>query len=315
MPAIRFWSKCMFKEYFLEDEQGRTHICQWEPAGEPKAIVQIVHGIAEYAQRYSSFAEHLNKYGYLVVAEDHLGHGKTARRGSVQGYFNGGWFSAVEELLTVKNAIREVYPDTPYIFFGHSMGSFMVRTLLTDYPDLDIHGCVICGTGWMPDLVVNAGLGICKQVCKKNDEKKPNDFLHKIVFGGYNKKIEHPRTAFDWLSRDKEQVDAYVEDPLCGFSPSAGLLRDMLTGFSHIQKKSNLQQMNRETPILFIAGGDDPVGDYGKGVRKAAKRFKELGMLNVTCKVYPLCRHEILNEINRFEIFEDVQSWMEVLLA
>lgn len=299
----------MLKEYFLEDTLGKVHVCRWEPEGEVKAIVQIVHGIAEYAKRYAPFAEFLTKHGFLVVAEDHLGHGETDWGDSTRGYFSGGWYAAVEQLLSLKAVIQEEFPDVPYIYFGHSMGSFMVRTLLADHPECRMAGCVICGTGWMPKLVLKAGRMLCMNACKRTDERLPNPKLQKLVFGGYNKKVEHPRTEFDWLSRDKAQVDAYIADPLCGFVVSSGLLRDMLTGMIFIQEKESLQRMKKEIPILFIAGGDDPVGSYGKGVQKAVKKFKENGMNDVSCTIYPLCRHEILNEINRQEVFEDVLQW------
>ena len=131
------------------------------------------------------------------------------------------------------------------------------------------------------------------------------------MFAGYNQKVEHKRTAYDWLTRDNAVVDAYIANPLCGFTASAGLIRDMLEGIEFIQKKENLENMNRELPVLFLAGGDDPVGSYGKGVQEAAQAFRETGVLDVTTKIYPLCRHEVLNEINRDEIWTDTLHWME----
>ena len=131
------------------------------------------------------------------------------------------------------------------------------------------------------------------------------------MFGGYNKRIEHPRTPSDWLSRDDKVVDAYVADPLCGFPASAGLARDMLGGMLYIQQKDSLAAMNKQLPVFFIAGGDDPVGDDGDGVRLAAEKFQKAGMEDVSVRIYPLCRHEILNELNKEEVYEDVVQWME----
>ena len=122
--------------------------------------------------------------------------------------------------------------------------------------------------------------------------------------------MEHPRTASDWLSRDKAIVDAYVDHPLCGFTASAGLLRDMIGGMAYVQKDENLGRMDKKLPVLFLAGGDDPVGGYGEGVRTAAKAFSQAGMERVDVKIYPLCRHEVLNEINRQEVFEETAAWM-----
>jgi len=304
----------MFKEqYFDSCGSGTLHVCRWEPACAPKAVVQIVHGIAEYAARYDAFASYLTENGFLVVAEDHMGHGGSIGQNDTQGYFTGGWFAAVKDTYQLLQTTKDEFPDVPYILFGHSMGSFMARTILQEYPDSDIAGCVICGTGWMPEFVVNTGLQLCKMVCKKKGEKEPSNMLNSVVFGGYNKKVERQRTAHDWLNRDPRQVDLYESDPLCGFIPSAGLLRDMLTGILHIQNRNNLKKMNMDLPVFFIAGGDDPVGNYGKGVKQAASNFEKIGMQNVSCKIYPLCRHEILNEINKQEVFEDVRIWMEDL--
>ena len=303
----------MYKDQYFESKT-RVHVCRWEPEGKPCAILQIVHGIAEYAARYDHFADFMTRHGFLVVAEDHMGHGESMDKETVRGYFTGGWFAAVGDTYRLLEQMKAEFPDVPYILFGHSMGSFMVRTILQEYSDSGITGCVICGTGWLPEVVVRSGLQLANTVCRKSGEKVPSELLNKVVFAGYNKRVEHKKTAFDWLNRDEKAVAAYIADEKCGFIPCAGLLRDMLTGILHIQKKSNLLKMRKELPVYFIAGGDDPVGDFGKGVRKAAARFTASGMQQVACRIYPLCRHEILNEINRQEVYEDVLEWAEKLI-
>ena len=290
---------------------GQIHGCCWTPEGEPRAVLQIIHGIAEYVERYDDFANYLNSLGYLVVAEDHMGHGKSIGTEGTQGYFNGGWMAAMEDSYRLLTETRQKYPQLPYVLFGHSMGSFLARTLLEVHPDSGIAAAVICGTGWQPALLLRSGLLMCKLICKKDGEKNPSPTLQNLVFGSYNQRVEHPRTPFDWLNRDKRAVDAYMADPLCGFVASGGLLRDMLGGIAFIQKKENLEKMNRELPVFFIAGGDDPVGNYGKGVRQAAAAFEKAGMKHVSVRVYPLCRHEILNEINKQEIYEDIARWLK----
>lgn len=290
---------------------GQIHGCCWTPEGEPRAVLQIIHGIAEYVERYDDFANYLNSLGYLVVAEDHMGHGKSIGTEGTQGYFNGGWMAAMEDSYRLLTETRQKYPQLPYVLFGHSMGSFLARTLLEVHPDSGIAAAVICGTGWQPALLLRSGLLMCKLICKKDGEKNPSSTLQNLVFGSYNQRVEHPRTPFDWLNRDKRAVDAYMADPLCGFVASGGLLRDMLGGIAFIQKKENLEKMNRELPVFFIAGGDDPVGNYGKGVRQAADAFEKAGMKHVSVRVYPLCRHEILNEINKQEIYEDIARWLK----
>lgn len=295
--------------YFDSCGEGRIHVCRWAPEGEVKAVVQILHGIAEYAQRYEEFALHLNTLGILVVADDHMGHGKSKDTGT-KGYFAGGWLAAVDDSYQLLRATAEEFPNVPYILFGHSMGSFMARTILTRYPDSGIAAAVICGTGWMPNAVITAGIGMSSLIGKLTDERKPSELLQGVVFGSYNQKVEHPKTPYDWLSRDEQTVAAYIADPDCGFTASTGLLRDMMKGIQMIQDPKSLQNMEKKLPVLFIAGGDDPVGNYGAGVTQAAEAFQKYGMEDVQVKLFPMCRHEILNEINRAEVYSFVSSWI-----
>ena len=289
---------------------GKIHVCRWMPEGEPKAVFQIVHGIAEYIERYDDFAGFLNGLGYVVVAEDHMGHGQTVGAEGTQGYFEGGWFTAVSDSYALLRKTKAEYPQIPYVLFGHSMGSFMARTILEVYPDSGIAAAVICGTGWQPRAILPGAIGICQLACKKVGEKNPSDTLQNMVFGGYNKRVEHPRTEFDWLTRDAKVVDAYIAHPSCGFTATTGLLRDLLTGIRFIEQKQNLAKMNKDLPVLFIAGGDDPVGNYGKGVTRAAEEFRKAGMKHVACRLFPLGRHEILNEINRREVYDFTAKWL-----
>ncbi len=293
--------------YFDSLGEGKIHYCKWMPEGEVKAVVQILHGIAEHVERYDDFANFLNSRGIAVVAEDHMGHGKSM---VTQGYFAGGWFTAVADSYQLLKMTKAEFSDVPYVLFGHSMGSFMARTILAQYPDSGIDAAIICGTGWMPTVVLQAGKAMGNMVCKLKGERNPSSLLHGIMFGSYNQKVEHPRTPCDWLSRDEKVVDAYVADPLCGFMESAGLARDMLTGILYIQQADSLAAMRKELPVFFIAGGDDPVGGYGTGVRQAAAAFRNAGMQFVSERIYPLCRHEILNEINKQEVYEDIAQWI-----
>lgn len=304
----------MRKDFWFDSKgAGRIHVCRWTPEGEPRAIVQIIHGIAEFVERYDDFANYLNRYGILVVAEDHMGHGQSVNGEGILGYFHGGWFAAVEDSMQLMQDTKEAFPDLPYILFGHSMGSFMARTILCKYPDCGLSGAVICGTGWQPSFALPALIKVMDGICKKS-ETKPNEMLQKMIFGSYNKKVEHPRTAYDWLTRDSRIVDDYIAHPLCGFTASAGLLRDMVKGIYFIEQKENLEKMNKELPVFFIAGGDDPVGSCGKGVHTCAEAFRKNGMKDVSIRIYPLCRHEILNEINRDQIYDDVRMWIEKCL-
>ena len=301
----------MVKDYYYPSAgAGEIRARCWHPDSELKGIVQLVHGIAEHVERYDDFAAYLCSNGYLVVAEDHMGHGKST---GPKGYFHGGWFTAVKDTYQLTLETKIAYPGIPYILFGHSMGSLMVRTILADYPDSGIRGAVICGTGWMPEAVLTAGKIVANAVCKWKGSQNPSKLLQTMAFGNYNNRVEHPRTEFDWLTRDTRIVCQYIADPTCGFTTSAGLARDMLSGMQYIQKASTLAKMDLETPVFFIAGGEDPVGNYGVGVKQTAKAFRDIGMQNVTTKLYPLCRHEILNEINRIDVYRDIMNWIRTI--
>lgn len=297
--------------YFDSCGAGRIRCRRWLPEGKPRAVVQLVHGIAEHIDRYDGFARFLTEHGFVVVAEDHMGHGKSVGADGIQGYFRGGWFSAVRDTYQLLELTREEYRDLPYVLFGHSMGSFLARTILCKYPDSGIAAAIICGTGWQPSGALPVIIKAAELIGKCTGETVPSKALEAMAFGSYNNRVEHKRTVYDWLSRDNAVVDAYIADPLCGFTASAGLFRDMLTGIRYIQKPESLAAMKKELPVFFIAGGDDPVGSYGKGVQKAAKAFRDTGMEDVTVKLYPLCRHEILNEINKEEVYEDILAWIE----
>ena len=296
--------------YFDSCGKGKIHYCKWMPEGQPKAVLQILHGIAEHVQRYDDFANYLTSQGYVVVAEDHMGHGGSIGEEGIRGYFHGGWFAAVDDSMRLMKDTMAEYPDVPYILFGHSMGSFMARTILAKYPDSGISAAIICGTGWQPTFALPALAKVIDAMGKKTGEEAPNEQLDKMIFGGYTKGIENVRTPKDWLTRDSKIVDAYIADPLCGFVASSGLLRDMMLGIHYIQQPKHIHNMKKHLPVFFIAGDKDPVGANGKGVKQAAQAFKKAGMVNVALKLYPDCRHEILNELNKQEVYEDITGWI-----
>ena len=299
-------------DFYIESAGGISlRACRWDPEGSPKAIVQIIHGIAEHVERYDHFARYLNSLGYLVVAEDHMGHGKSICDEVPQGYFAGGWDAAVEDCCRLMEHMMAAYPNVPYMLFGHSMGSFLARSILIKRPDSGIKAAIICGSAWMPGAVIQGGKLISGLLMSGDGAKKPSETLQKIMFSGYDKRIEKVRTPCDWLSRDEAVVDAYMADPLCGFQPTPALANAMMNGLLYIQNASNLKRMNRELPVHFIAGAEDPVGAYGDGVRKAAQMFIRSGMKYVSVKLYPGCRHEIHNELNREEVYQDISGWLD----
>lgn len=298
--------------YYPSCGKGMIHGCRWEPEGTPVGVVQIVHGVAEHAARYDAFADWLAERGFLVVANDHMGHGGSiGSEDTSQGYFSGGWFKAAADVHRLLSYTRMEYPNVPYILLGHSMGSFLVRTLLAKYPKCGVSAAVISGTGWMHRGILNTGIAAATLIGKKNGFDQPSKALNDMMFGGYNKRVEHKRTAFDWLTRDDSIVDAYIADPLCGFMVTAGLARDMMTGIKYIQEPETLEKMKKKLPIFFVAGSEDPVGNYGAGVKQTVQAFARAGMENVSMRLYPLCRHEVLNELNREEVYGHILDWLK----
>lgn len=296
---------------YLQSAGGGQIFCRvWKPEGTPRATLQIVHGIAEHVDRYDEFARFLNEHGILVAADDHMGHGKSIGEGEVPGFFRGGWDAAVADSRQLQEKLMEEYPDVPCFLLGHSMGSFMARTMLFRYPDSGIRGAIISGTGWQPAVMLKAGLALCRHEEKKFGETNTSNALNQIIFGGYNKKFKPNRTPFDWLCTDNTVVDRYIADPLCGFDATIGLARDMLTGIGMIQDRSNLEKMKKDLPVWFFAGDQDPVGNMGKGVRQAAEAFRKAGMQNVTVTLYA-GRHEMLNEKNKALVYQDVLAWTD----
>ena len=301
----------MRTDFHYESQCGsQIHGCCWTPEGEVKAIVQFVHGISEWMDRYESFAEYLNTQGILVVGEDHMGHGLSVTEKTPKRYFAGGWFGAVADTYRLTKDTMGKYPGVPYFIYGHSMGSFMARTLLAKYPDSGITGAIICGTGWQNPAVIVAAKTLAGIIAKFKGATHPSKFLRKLAFGSYNDRIKPLRTGLDWLSRDEASVDAYIADPLCGGTASAGLMGDMMDGFAYIQDEKNLNTMNKDLPVFFIAGDADPVGEYGKGVLYTAEMFRKVGMKQVDVKLYPDARHEVHNELNKEEVQGDVRNWI-----
>lgn len=282
----------------------------WEPQGEVKAIVQFVHGIAEHSARYDEYARRLNEAGILVVSEDHMGHGASVGETGVRGWFAGGWLTAVADTYALLQRTMAEHPGLPYILYGHSMGSFMARTILYCHPDSGIAGAVLSGTAWQPAMILKPGQWVAKRETRRLGEQQVSPLLTKLMFGSYTKGFDDVRSAFDWLSRDREVVARYEQDPLCGFDATAGLARDMLQGIEMIQKKENLAKMKKDLPVLFLAGDRDPVGADGKGVKQALEAFRGCGMTDLTLKLYPDGRHEMHNETNKEEVFCDVIRWI-----
>ena len=299
--------------YFQSTYPGKKiHALICRPDKVPVCVVQIAHGIAEHIDRYRDFMNFLAENGIVAVGNDHLGHGKSIAESKDQGFFaeENGWKYVVDDMLELRNTVRKEYPDLPYVLFGHSMGSFLTRTYLIRFPD-KYDAAIISGTGHQPSPVAFAGYAMADLATKTGGPYKVGTTLNNVAFGSYCKKIQNPRTSYDWLSRDPAIVDKYVADPLCGFIATNSLFRDMMGGIRFIINPANIDKMNKEKPIYFMSGDADPVGEYGKGVTKAYQAFCKAGLKNVTCRLYPDGRHEMLNELNKEDVYQDIFDWLK----
>ena len=295
---------------------GKTqiHVRRCTPEGRIVGVVQIAHGIAEHIERYDDFASFLAGNGFLVVGNDHLGHGKSISDESDLGFFaeNGGWQLVVGDMRKLYESTHAEFPDVPYFLFGHSMGSFLSRTYIIKYPK-GLDGVILCGTGQQIPPIVASGKLLGRQV-RRRGVRYQSELINQVAFGSYNNRIKARRTAYDWLSRDSAVVDRYIEDPLCGFIPTVELFLDMLEGIEFIGAQKNIKRMDPSLPIFLISGEQDPVGEYGKGVLRVYKAFLSAGMTGVIMKLYPECRHELLNELNRDEVMADILGWLKTRL-
>lgn len=302
-----------FRDFYFDSTTGKNNIhariCM--PDCEPRGMVQIVHGIAEYIERYDDFMRFLAENGFVVYGDDHLGHGKSFTKEEDMGFTakKDGWWHMVDDVEILRLAMKEKFPGIPQIIFGHSMGSFLARTHLIRYPG-GFDAAIISGTGNQGKALVAGGITVGNIEKALRGGGFHSKLLNNLAFGSYNKIYENPRTDYDWLTSRDDVVDKYIADPLCGFIPSCALFCDMMTGVSYITKRGNLSEMKKDTPVYFMSGTKDPVGECGKGVMKAYKNFKKAGMKDVEIRLYVDGRHEMLNEANNAEVYTDVLKWI-----
>lgn len=303
--------------YFAStDRRSRIHAVRYIPdEGIVKGVVQIVHGMAEYVERYEEFAAYLTARGYVVTGEDHLGHGKSVGENGF-GYFceNDPATVVVKDVQRLKEITEQRYPAVPYIILGHSMGSFILRNYLCSY-GTGIEGAIIMGTGMQPKALVSTGKLLARLIRAAAGDEHVSKFLHKVAFGAYNNHFKPARTPVDWLSKDVQKVDQYVADPQCGFIFTVNGFCTLFELIGRLFKTDDLKKIPRNLPVLIVSGSDDPVGDYGEGVRRTAQTMKAAGLEKVVCKLYPSDRHELLNETDRDMVMKDLEAWMDDIVA
>ena len=263
---------------------GRTlHAFRCVPEGEVRAVLQLSHGMVEFIDRYKPLAEYLAGRGILVTGHDHLGHGGSIRSKDDYGYFAepDGNRAVLADLHAMTVRTKELYPDVPYFLLGHSMGSFYARQYLCEY-GRELDGAIIMGTGFQPKALVQFAKG---------------------------------RTTHDWLNRDAAEVDKYLADERCTFTFTLNAYYSMFSGILRLHDPAFLAQMPKDLPLLFLAGDADPVGEQGKGVRRAIQSLESVGVQNIESKFYPGARHELLVETNHQEVFQDIGDWLEKQLS
>ena len=315
MQVIEFEVASMGKKEFTipsRDGVHKLHVVLWEPEAEVKAVVQLSHGMIEMIERYEDFALFLNKHGYAVIGNDHLGHGLTAGNDSDLGYFCPENMSAtvVADLHRVTKCAKKRYKNKPYFLLGHSMGSFMARRYLMTY-GMDLDGAVLCGTGSQSRAVLAAGRVVSNVLKLLLGDRFRSRLLKMNAFSSYQRRIPNPRTKSDWLTRDETIVDFCVGNKYCNYIFTVNGYRTLFEVLSFIQKPQNIARIPKELPIYFLAGEQDPVGNYGRSVNRIAAAYKKAGIKEVTLKLYPEDRHEILNELDKAQVYDDILAWLE----
>lgn len=280
-----------------------------------KAIIQLAHGMAEHVLRYENFAEEMVKNGYIVYGNDHRGHGNSITAPDDIGFLaeENGFDRVVSDMHLLTTMIKEEQPDIPIVLLGHSMGSFLTRRYVQLYPNA-VDAIILSGTGGDQGILGKVGLMLAKLDKKRKGARTPSPLMDKLTFGNFNKNFSPKRTDFDFLSRNDQAVDAYIADEKCGFVCTTGFFIDLIQGVETVHRKEEVEKTPRHLPVLFISGDLDPVGDDGKGVRAVYEQLRAHGMHQVTLKLYPGGRHEMLHEINKEEVYADILNWMETVL-
>ncbi len=297
---------------FNSTDGEKIFVYKWLPDSQPWMILNIVHGMAEHAARYEDFARFLTDNGIGVYAMDLRGHGKTAGTMDKFGFFapKDGWKKVLEDIHSLVKIISHEWKGLPIVMLGHSMGSLFTRAYIAKYPDT-LDGAILSGTSGQSGFLVSAGKTIAKLQGIFAGKTKPSKLLNNMTFQDYNKAFRPNKTEFDWLSRDSQQVKKYIDDPWCGGVVSNSFYYDLLSLVQFINRPETYLSTPKEMPILMFSGEKDPVGDFGKGVKKVYDKYLKSGIKNITLKLYPDGRHEMLNEINRKEVYEDVLDWLK----
>jgi alpha-beta hydrolase superfamily lysophospholipase len=299
------------------DDGVALHVYRFEPESAPaKAVVQIEHGMAEHAARYRSVAETLTAAGYAVYADDHRGHGKSARSPADLGFLaeQDGWGRVARDFERLRERIVEEHPRKPVFLLGHSMGSLLAQSYVAEH-GRELAGLVLSGTGGGSGPLVRVGRAIAKLERLRVGPRGRSKLLQALTFGAYNKGFTPNRTGYDWLSRDDAEVDRYIADPLCGFDFTVQGWIDVMSGVISIESAATIAKVPKTLPVYMLSGALDPVGRASVGVKWLADQYRGAGLSDVTVRLYEGARHELFNETNRDQVLDELVAWLDGVLA
>jgi alpha-beta hydrolase superfamily lysophospholipase len=301
---------------FQAPDDAEIHVFKWLPESSVRGVVQIAHGLAEHAGRYARLAEELTKAGFAVYANDHRGHGETAKREEDVGIFaeQDGWARVLADLHQLNGIVRKENPGVPVIVMGHSMGSFFVQHMMFVHPD-DADAVVMSGTNGKPPPIATVGMYVAKLERARLGKRGKSRLLHSMGFGAFNKEFKPARTELDWLSRDAAEVDKYIADQRCGFVSSTQLWIDLLFGLDVIARADNQARVRKDLPVYMFAGSRDPVGGFTAGVTQLIGAYQKAGLNNIEHRFYEGARHETLNETNRAEVMGHLVAWLDKIIS
>ncbi len=304
-------------QYKLPVGDTQIHIYSWLPDNpdDIKAVVQVVHGMAEHGGRYADFASFLVKNNFAVFASDHRGHGQTAKHKEELGFFakNNGWNLVIDDLKAVSAHIKHQFSEKPFFIFSHSMGSLLTRNYIMN-PPFKLQGVILSGTAGKQGLLGTIGVKLTQFLMLFNKKNSKSPTINKLGFGTYNKQFKPTRTDFDWLSRNNAAVDAYIKDEYCGYLFSLKAYNDLLKGLIYVNKQQNINKTDFDLPICLISGTHDPVGKNSKGVEQVYNAYLKAGLKDVRLKLFNECRHELINETNKMEVYNFVLCWYNSFL-
>lgn len=295
---------------FERADGGQLHVHQWSPEGAPRAVMHIAHGLGEHGARYARLGEALAAEGFVVYAHDQRGHGLSRTDEPYAHWGDGdGFEDCCGDIRGLLERHTETHGNLPRVLFGHSGGSMMCQRLLSQAPHL-FEACVLSGTSGPPPAIAAVGRGVVRLEKLRLGLRGDSPILRKLSFDDFNRRFRPNRTEADWLSRDEREVDKYVEDPMCGAAGTVGTWLSLLDALPTLTTPQAIDNIPKNKPIYVFSGSHDPVGEMSKGVQQLVDLYRAAWLTDVTCNLYDGGRHEMLNEVNRDEVINDLKTWL-----